>query len=147
MRHAKDTERQRKAKLKRTQETVHRRECVEKMSGRRIRPSNVKIELAEDFRVVLATGAYGTLNSQEGQITFYTHRLEPKTSEDEPEEIHMKEPVQELQIELHLPSIAFKNIAKWMTEYVERVEKELGRPIEPVPKKPKSAGQQLYSEI
>jgi len=73
-----------------------------------------------DYRVVAATGVFGGLNTGEGQIIFYTDRLEPTS--DNAGKMSLGSINRELQVEIHLSPAGFKSVAEWMMRHVTDFE-------------------------
>jgi hypothetical protein len=92
------------------------------------------------FMYVFSTGVLGTLDPNDGRMTFFLDRIEPETVSDPPGASRIKKVVRELQVEVHMTPTQFKSIALWMIKNVEEYEKMFGTiPMEPKKKQPSSA--------
>ena len=108
---------------------------------KRTKRPTFRYEEADYFRLVYGHHIYGGLTPQEGRIIFYVDRLKPGGNTPD---FPLKEIVREAQVEVHMPPTAFKALAEWATRHVERIEKELGRPIEAAAKTKRKKGQPSY---
>lgn len=85
-------------------------------------PPEYKITKHPDYRAISATGLFGILIPTEGQVVFYTDRLEPKS--DTVGTLSLGSVNRELQAEVHLSPATFKSIAEWMTQKVKEFEQQ-----------------------
>ena len=83
-------------------------------------PPQIKVNKHSDYRVVAATGVFGGLSLGEGQIIFYTDRLEP--TPDNMGNMSVGSINRELQVEIHLSPAGFKSVAEWMMKHVTDFE-------------------------
>jgi len=83
-------------------------------------PPEFKITRNAEYRIVSATGVFGGLMPAEGQMIFYTDRLEPKS--DTAGTLSLGVVNREMQAEIHLSPTTFKSIADWMTTKVKELE-------------------------
>ena len=81
----------------------------------------VTITKSPDFKLVYATGVFGSLTPLEGRMIFYVDRIIPamvgnimKTGSVE----------RELQVEVHMSPQEFLSICRWMQNHIERLKKE-----------------------
>jgi hypothetical protein len=83
-------------------------------------PPEFKITKHPEYRVVSATGMFGTLHPAEGQVIFYLDRLEPKS--DTVGKLSLGSVNRELQAEVHMSPAVFKAVAEWMVRHVKDLE-------------------------
>jgi len=98
----------------------------------------IEIEKSPDYQLTYATGVFGNVGPNDGQLTFFVDRVEP-TMGTQPGEMRVKTIKRRLLIEVHMSPNQFKEIAKWMTKKVYDLEKYLGR-IPSVPLEEESEG-------
>lgn len=94
-----------------------------------VSPPEMKISKHDEYRVVAATGVFGGLIPAEGQIIFYTERLEPKS--DSAGKLSVGCIVREMQVEVHMSPTTFKSIAEWMSKHVKEFEEREKQQITP----------------
>ena len=85
-------------------------------------PLEIKVTKHPEYRIVAASGIFGGLIPAEGQLIFYTDRLEPKPESDGKMSVGFVN--RELQVELHLSPASFKSIAEFMTSRVKMFEEQ-----------------------
>jgi hypothetical protein len=85
-------------------------------------PPEIKVTKHPECRIVSASGVFGGLNPVEGQLIFYTDRLEPKS--DAFGNMSLGFVNRELQVEVHFSPASFKSIADFMTSRVKMFEEQ-----------------------
>jgi hypothetical protein len=90
-----------------------------------------------DYKYVYATGVFGGLNPNGGQMLFYLDRFVPETIMEPLGGLKVKKIVRELQVEIHVSPTQFKTMANWMNEHIKHFEQTFGEiPLEPKSKVP-----------
>jgi len=103
-----------------------------------------EIEDGENFSVIYAMGCFGGLDPSDGRMIFYVDRLKTKPVRGQPGQEELDKVVRERQVEIHMSPATWKSIAKWMTERIEKYEKQFG-PIPDLTKGPtKKEGSQPH---
>lgn len=105
-------------------------------------PPKIDVTKHPDFKVIHASGVFGTLNAQEGVLKFYTDIIEPRSKTGgKPGEMELDRITREFQVEIRVSPISFTSIADWMSKHIKELQK---KGILKVEKKPRK-GAQSYS--
>ena len=97
-----------------------------------------EVETDPDYKLIYATGVFGSVNPNDGRIIFYVDQVVPEMS-DKPGQMRVGKIKRKLLIEVHVSPNQFKDIANWMIGHIRNFEKEFGR-IPSVPTKKESEG-------
>jgi hypothetical protein len=89
-------------------------------------PPQFKISKSQDYKSIFATGVFGGLNPNDGQIIFFLDRLMPQMIREQPGRQRLEYINRELQVEIHLSPSQFKNIARWMNQHIQIYEQNFG---------------------
>jgi len=82
------------------------------------------ITRSADFKLVYATGVFGSLTPMEAHMTFYVDRVMPEIVEDLPGQMKTGTVERELQVEVHMSPSQFISMYHWMQSHIQRLEKE-----------------------
>jgi hypothetical protein len=99
------------------------------MSARRVPtriPPRFEITKSPNFKVIFASGVFGGLNPNDGQMIFYLDRFEPEMVSDQPGRVRLTKINREFQVELHMTPSQFKSISQWMARHVQTYEQKFG---------------------
>lgn len=86
-------------------------------------PKIPPIEISEspDFKIVYASGIFGTLNPSESTMIFYIDRPTPMIEEgSKMKSSHLQ---RELQMELRMSHDTYVTVYNWMGRHIDRVKK------------------------
>jgi hypothetical protein len=107
-------------------------------------PPQFEDSKSEQYRYVFATGVFGGVNPNDGQMIFYLDRFKPETvNTPRLGAQKLKNIRREMQVEVHMTPAQFKAVAEWMKNHVEQYENNFGL-MTPTPPK-KKAPQPMYA--
>jgi len=87
-------------------------------------PPKIDIVKHPEFRVIYASGFFGTVNALEGQIKFYLDIAEPRIKAGgKPGEMELDKITRELEVEIRMSPVNFVAMCDWMKTHIDRLEK------------------------
>lgn len=94
--------------------------------------------LDADYKLIYATGVFGSINPNDARVIFFVDQVEPEMAE-EFGRMRVGKIKRNLLVEVHLSPNQFKEIANWMRDHIRRFEKHFGK-IPSVPTRQESEG-------
>ena len=88
--------------------------------------SQIDITKNPDYSYVTSTGIFGGVDPNGARILFFLDRLEPEMKRDQPGRMQTRKLNRELQVEVHMSPLAYKNMAAWMARNVKKYEDQFG---------------------
>ena len=96
------------------------------MSSRQQAPPPFETTKSEDFRYVYASGVYGGVDPNDARLIFYLNRLVPESQPGQPGKMRTEKVNQELQVEVHMSPMQFKNLTQFMAGRIKLYEDQWG---------------------
>jgi hypothetical protein len=89
----------------------------------KVTPPSFEITKHPEYKSWYVTGAFGGIAPNDARIILYQDRMEPEIVQGgTPGQLKISKINRELQMEIHLTPLEFKNLSQWMLRHVQRFE-------------------------